>query len=179
MSWCSPMPPRTARPATSPRWSASTPRPGRPTWPSTPTSATPTWSGSSRCWRGRSARWCGLADAGAAWLTRPGRRGLAGGQAEEQFVDDAGGELAVERSVRGLLLGQDGAGQGEQRDLDVGVGAQLAGGDAAADDGPDGVVPRPDHRLLVPRHQPRVLLPLAEEQRVAARLARVGAVRAH
>jgi len=42
-----------------------------------------------------------------------------------------------------------------------------------------GLAARLHHGLEVPGHQPRVLVPLAEQQRVPARLARVGLVRAH
>jgi 5,10-methylenetetrahydromethanopterin reductase len=102
----------------------------------------------------------------------------AGGQAQQQPVDQAGGEFVVERPGV-LLVRHDGAGQREHGDLDVGAGPQLAGLDAAADDRPHGVAAGLDHGLLVPGHQPRVLVPLAEQQRVPARLARVGLVRAH
>jgi alkanesulfonate monooxygenase SsuD/methylene tetrahydromethanopterin reductase-like flavin-dependent oxidoreductase (luciferase family) len=102
----------------------------------------------------------------------------AGGQAPQQPVDQAGGEFAVKRSGV-LLVRHDGSGQREHGDLDVGLGPQLTGLDAAADDRPHGVAAGLDHGLLVPGHQPRVLVSLAEQQRIASRLPRVGLVRAH
>jgi alkanesulfonate monooxygenase SsuD/methylene tetrahydromethanopterin reductase-like flavin-dependent oxidoreductase (luciferase family) len=63
----------------------------------------------------------------------PGPR-LASGQAEQQFVYDVGGEIAIQVAVGGLFLGQDGPGQRKPGHLDVDVGAQLTGGDAPADD---------------------------------------------
>jgi alkanesulfonate monooxygenase SsuD/methylene tetrahydromethanopterin reductase-like flavin-dependent oxidoreductase (luciferase family) len=104
---------------------------------------------------------------------------LASGQAEQQFVHDMGGKIAVQLAVGGLLLGQDGPHQREPADLDVGIGPELTAGDAAADDRTHDLVARFDHCLLVPGHKPRVLLALAEQQRVPARLPRVGLVRAH
>jgi NAD+ synthase (glutamine-hydrolysing) len=103
---------------------------------------------------------------------------VAHGEAEQEGVRHLGREVAVE-AAGGLLLGHDGPGQREHGHLDVGVGTQLAGGDAAADDAAHDLAPRLDHRLLPAGHQPRVLLTLAVQQRVAARLPRVGLVCAH
>src|SRR5260370_7021072 len=111
-----------------------------------------TSSASSGSWPVRSLRWPAIP--GAVSAAR-----LACGQAEQQFVHDTGGEIAVQAPVRGLLLGQDDAGQRLPRDLDVRVGPQLAGGDAPADDRPDAAVPRLAHRLPLPPDQPPALLP--------------------
>ena len=82
-------------------------------------------------------------------------------------------------TVVALAARHRGAGQREHGDLDIDVGPNLPGLDAAAQHGPDHVPPWLDQRLRVPRHQPRVLLPLAEQQRVLPGPPRVGRVLRH
>jgi NAD+ synthetase len=103
---------------------------------------------------------------------------VARGEAEQEGVGQPGREVAVE-AAGGLLLGHDGPGQREHGHLDVGVGPQLAGGDAAADDAAHELAARLDHRLLPASHQPGVLLALAVQQHRPARLPRVSLVGAH
>jgi uncharacterized RDD family membrane protein YckC len=59
--------------------------------------------------------------------------GLPGRDAPQQLIDDPGGEAGLRGRDVVLAPGHNGAGQGQHGDLDVGVGSQLAGGDATAE----------------------------------------------
>jgi uncharacterized RDD family membrane protein YckC len=67
-------------------------------------------------------------------VTAPPARdsGLPRRDPPQQFVHDAGREARLRRGVVVLAPGHHRAGEGEHGHLDVGVGAELAGGDAAA-----------------------------------------------
>ncbi len=78
-----------------------------------------------------------------------------------------------------LAPGHHRASEREHGDLDVGVWAEFAGGDAAAEHRPDQLPARLHDLLLVARHEPRVPLSLAVQQRELARVPGVVRVLGH
>ena len=98
-----------------------------------------------------------------AAVTDPNSR-LARRDPPQQLVHDPCREARLRGCGVVLAPGHHRASEGEHGDLDVGVGAELAGGDAAAQHRPDEFPARLHDLLLVAGHQPGIPLPLAVQQ---------------
>ncbi len=106
-------------------------------------------------------------------------RGLARGDAAEQFVDDPCGEGGSRGRRVMLASGHHGAGEREHRDLHVGVRAEFAAGDAAAEHRAHQFAARLHDLFLVPGQQPRVALAFAVQQRELPRVPGIVGVGGH